>query len=82
MKPFSNDKCYTQHGAIFVPSIEIVEYQPTYRYEPLRGYGYIMAAISDSSCIGWVDCVKMGYPTVNEYMAANSIPMPESSDED
>ena len=64
---------YTATGSLWMPENKITEVVPGHTYEPLRGYGSVMAVLdADGTCIGWILSETLGYPTVKDWMQATN----------
>lgn len=55
---------FNTRGEIWYPDTEITVPRSNYRYEPLRGYGSIMAVYDEKAdkYVGWIKAETLGFP--------------------
>jgi hypothetical protein len=63
-----HEQVYTEHETVWMPDTRITEPLSRYTYQPLRGYGSILAVFDDGKCIGFILSETLGYPTVKDWM--------------
>jgi hypothetical protein len=65
------DWAYRADGtSVYMPDHMIERHNAAYVYEPLRGYGYILAVFLDGKCIGSISTQTLGYASAKEWMTA------------
>jgi hypothetical protein len=65
------DWAYLTDGKpVYIPDHRIERHNAAYVYEPLRGYGHILAVFLDDKCIGWIETYTLGHGSVTEWVAA------------
>jgi hypothetical protein len=64
---------HTADKEIQIPETEIESRKPEYKYEPLRGCGYVMAVFEADKCVGWITCWRLGFNSVKEWIDGTNV---------
>lgn len=59
---------YTETEQFIMPENRIRLHCEWYRYEVIRGHGFLLAVIEHGECIGWIAVEDLGFKTAKEWL--------------